>query len=213
MGEAGEKGRGAGFWVLAGCGGLVLVLLLFCVGSSLIPLIPGVFDQPGSFAYESPLPPPDPGSGELGPVLPPAPGPIVPAPPPGTEEVLPGSPPVTRTVEFEVVSVTGAALLPVGARCRFPVDRLPRSDGSYNCQARIECGGQLLYGGVENGFFECTMPDEPAGRLLGEDYSTSTSDTDAAFMVDSDSQTLTIRDDDQGPHGAYSIEGLVLVVQ
>jgi hypothetical protein len=214
MAESGDKGRGAGFWVLVGCGGLVLVAILFCVGSSLIPLIPGVLDPAGSYGYEPPSPPPDQGYGATGPVLPPAAGPIVPAPPPpGSEEDIPAPPPITRVVEFEVTSVSAGGPLARGARCRFPVDRLPRPDGTYHCQARVECDGQLLYGGQENGFFECTMPDEPAGRLVGEDYGTTASDTDAAFAVDSDSQTLTIRDDDQGAHGTFSLEGRVLVVE
>ena len=125
----------------------------------------------------------------------------------GTNSPLP-PPPTTapRSVAATVTEVTGASPVPVGANCAFNVetDANPAAPNGYWCRTQIVCGGRLLYGGPNAGFFPCTMTESPP-TIVGRDDDTTNTDSDAAMELDTGQSRLTVRDDASSANGAYSI--------
>ena len=157
---------------------------------------------PMPFPPPQPPPPGTPG----GPVVPG--GPVAPGgpqlPPP------PGVPMTPRVVSATVTNVTGSAPVAVGATCQFNVERMSRPDmpSGYWCRTQIVCGGRLLYGGPNSGYFPCTVGDSPPS-VTGSDADTTASDTDAAINLDTASGILSIRDDSASPNGEYSLDARI----
>jgi len=185
-------------YVAVGCA--VFLMVGLCVGSGFgvwyltqreeeVGMVPVPLEEPKPPPIQ-PKPPAVPGPAPVGPTLPPPPS-------------LPTAP---RIVTATVTAVEGAAPVSVGAACNFNVLRQPNPDqpSGYWCNAQIVCGGKLLYGGPSAGYFPCTVVDAPPS-VVGADPMTTASDTDAAIDLNTTAGTLTIRDDANGLHGAYTL--------
>jgi hypothetical protein len=118
-----------------------------------------------------------------------------------------------RRVRAEVTRVRGAAVVRAGDKCEFLVERRPLDNGSFYCNAQVVCGGKLIYGGPERGFFACALYEEPRRDIVGSDPSTTSADHDAALHLDTQAGVLRVWDDARGVLGAFEIEADVLDVQ
>ena len=210
-----ERGDGAVFAVALGCGvalavgtcviGSVVVWLLVSAPSSSAPIASPVPVQPqGDPQMPPPRPPPPPPPPP--PVIPPVQPPVViPTPPP-----LPPPPDeAPRLVRATVTAATGNTGVEVGAECAFHVDRRFRDDGSFWCNAQIVCGGRLLFGGGEAGYFDCTLYDAPSRDVVGGDPGTTSENQDAALRIDTRAHTLEIWDDATGQSGEFRVSARV----
>jgi len=187
-----------------GCGCLLLLALF------LVP--PAIF----LLADEVPPQPEEPEPLATTPTPPPQPPPTQPAAPPG---VPPNAPPPagadanSRTVNVSVTEVTGLSTVQVGTTCSFPVSRVTRPDGTFWCNAQIRCGAELLYGGGQAGYFDCTLYEQPQRHVFGEDRNTTRSDRDAAMRLDTLREELEVRDDATGRLGAFTVRARVTSVR
>lgn len=188
-------------YVLVGCASLLVLGLCGATGFGVWLYLE---DQA---ATATPIAPP--------PVYPPGPGPQNPQPGPGP--ALPPPPSMganPRMVTATVTSVTGSSPVAIGATCGFNVERHTQPDPpGFWCRAQIICGGQLLYGGASAGFFPCQLFEQPRRDVVGEDAMMTSSDTDAAMRLDTRAGTLSIRDDNTGPHGQYTLEARINTVR
>lgn len=198
-------GDGGWLYVALGCGGLLLVGLclippavVFLGWESTDEDVEPVVTAPDPALEPDPIAPVDP-------TLPRGVTPPMPAPP----SAGPTSP---RTVTVRITE-SSVASVPVGSTCSFEVGRHSRNDGTFWCQANIECGGRLLYGGGTAGYFDCTLYEQPQRHVVGQDFGTSGSDTDAAFRIDTLRAEMEIRDDPRGRLGAFLVRGTVTSVQ
>ena len=123
-----------------------------------------------------------------------------------------GSPPTSRRVRAIVESGLGSLPVPPQTHCDFTIQPRARPDGTYWCNAQIVCGGRLLYGGPNSGFFPCTLDDGPDRHVVGADPQTTAADTDAAMEIDSRQGRLRIRDDATGRYGRYDLTARILGV-
>lgn len=197
-----------------GCG---LVLLVGCLSGVLLtngtspdsPIDEPPYPTPPSYpptptyptpTYPTPTYPP--------PTLPPPPTipPVIPPAPLGT--LAPPSDTLPRLVRATVTSVEGSAGITVGASCEFNVERRDQADGSFACNAQIVCGGRLLYGGPEAGYFPCTLYQGPPRHVVGSDLNTTSADNDGAMSLDTH-DALEIWDDASGPNGEFRIRAHV----
>jgi hypothetical protein len=182
-----SSGQGAGVWIFVGCG--LLLLLTLCAGSG--GLIYYAMNQGAAAGFPAgPTGAPTPTG---------APGdPAVPAPA--------GTPLPSRTVQATVTQAIGNSPAPVNATCNFVVTAVAdaANPASVTCRAQVVCGGQLLYGGPQSGYFPCTVSDQPP-RISGRDENTTSTDTDAAMTLDTTTGQLMVHDDAGGPHGAFSV--------
>lgn len=118
-----------------------------------------------------------------------------------------------RQVRAEVTRVQGNPVVRAGDRCEFLIERRQRTADSFYCNAQVVCGGRLLYGGPDRGYFPCKIFDNERHDLVGSDPSTTGSDMDAAIHINTGEGVMRIWDDDQGELGAFSVEAEVLSVQ
>lgn len=119
--------------------------------------------------------------------------------------------PAPVSVRAEVTRASGAELVRAGEICEFLVEQRQREDhSSLYCNAQITCGGKLLYGGPERGYFPCRFDDGDEREVVGNDPTTTKQDKDAALHLDTRAGVLRIWDDETGPHGAFDIEAEVL---
>ena len=183
--------RGPWLWVGVGCA--VLFLGTLC----LVP--PAVYflvlrdvpsDDPDPVL--APTDPTDPSS--------PGPGPILPPPPAQAG---------ARHVVAEVTEANGLASVRVGSRCELDVTREDRTDGTFWCNAQVRCAGELVYGGENAGYFDCTLYEQPQRHVVGQDLNTSSGDRDAAMRLDTLRSELEVRDDASGRLGAFLIRARV----
>ncbi len=184
--------RGFWVWTAIGCGALVLV------GTCVVPPIVYLV----ATSEESPEGPIAPRPAPLDPTAPPvAPLPSV----PGTDARR-----VTAVVEDVSGTIPGVR---AGTHCAFDVVRTERPDGTFQCNAQIACGGQLLYGGRAPGgwygAFECTLYSQPERHVVGIDQDTTSADGDAAMQLDTLRGTMTITDDGRGRLGQFSLRARV----
>lgn len=113
-------------------------------------------------------------------------------------------------VRVEVVRVVEGRVVRVGDKCDCLIEH--SRDRAPNCHAQVVCGGKLLYGDADSGYFPCLFSDrEPLG-VEGEDPTTSATDRDAAFYIDTRAGVMRLWDDASGELGAFSLEGEVLSV-
>jgi hypothetical protein len=116
-------------------------------------------------------------------------------------------------IRAEVTHTKGKSGVSEGDKCEFLVERRARNEGSFYCNAQVLCGGRLLYGGPERGFFACRLFEGASRGVMGSDPSTTGADQDAAIHLDTRSGVLRIWDDARGPLGEFSVEADVLSVQ
>lgn len=200
-------GGGPFTWVALGCGALMMVGLCL-VPPALIFMVTGETSEP--VALTDPALDPDPAP-------PPSPTPFpTPFPTPGPAPQLPAPPSAgvlsTRTVTVRIDSVEGIPALRVGSTCTFPVTQHSRADGTFWCNAQIRCGGELLYGGPDAGYFDCTLYEQPHHHVVGQDQGTTSADSDAAMRLDTLRAELEVRDDASGRLGAFTVRATVTQV-
>jgi hypothetical protein len=139
-----------------------------------------------------------------------APGdPAVTLPPRGGS--APSAPALPRVrISATVASASGSAV-PNGAECLFDVE--PPPDARSMCRAQVVCGGQLVYGGQNAGYFPCSVAPGNPPSIAGREDDTTSADGDAAMAIDTAARTLAVRDDARGPHGAFTIVARIDAVQ
>jgi hypothetical protein len=94
-----------------------------------------------------------------------------------------------------------------GAACLFDVQ--PPTEATPLCRTQVICGGQLLYGGQDAGYFRCIVSPGPPPSIAGQDADTTGLDRDAAMTIDTASRKLVVRDDARGPLGAFEVEARI----
>jgi hypothetical protein len=117
------------------------------------------------------------------------------------------------TVRAEVTRVAGNGIVRPGESCHFLIEQRQRDARSFYCNAQVMCGGKLLYGGPERGFFPCRFYEGERRDVVGADPSTTREDKDSGFTIDTRSGVLRVWDDASGPHGAFDVEAEVLSAQ
>jgi hypothetical protein len=192
-------------YVLVGCAGIGFLGLCAATGVGLV-----LFTREGEIAQGS------------GPGASPAPGfdPASGKPPFGAPGAGPAGPqapvPVPRLrVAATVRSVRGGAgrdrrgdfPLASGATCLFDVQ--PPDATTSMCRAQVVCGGQLLFGGENAGYFPCTVAAGAPPSISGRDDATTGTDHDAAMTLDTGRGLLTVEDDERGPYGAFTLEARI----
>lgn len=184
--ERGDDARRRWVWVAIGCGGFAL---------SLLCLLP-----PALWIGASLTPTDEPAQPQSGLRA------VEPAP------AIPGGLRPHR-VRAEVERVEGLARLRRGATCEFDVIEERQADGSDWCNAQVQCGGLLLYGGPRAGYFKCSLFERPERHVVGEDSETTSQDFDGAMRLDTVRGELVVRDDPRGPHGAFVVRARVTDVR
>lgn len=149
-----------------------------------------------------------PTTGPQPPVVPPQ-APVLPSPPPP----MPPSVEPPRIVRATVTAVEGSVGVDIGATCGFSVERRDRPDGTFWCNAQIVCGGRLLYGGPDAGYFPCTLHQQPRRDVEGSDPQTRSQDTDGAMSIDTRSGSLEIWDDETSALGRFRVVAQVESVE
>jgi hypothetical protein len=191
-----------------GCG---LVLIVGCVASWLVLSEADVGGDDASPTAPAPVPPP-PASAPPPPSAPALPPPPVLPPPPTSGSVAPPGDVAPRLVRATITVSSAPTIVPVGALCEFDVERVDSPDGSFACRAQVVCGGRLLYGGPEAGFFPCTLYEGPPRHVVGSDANTTGSDGDAAMRLDTHG-TLEVWDDAGGANGELRVTARVDAVE
>lgn len=199
-------------WILAGCGLLLLVGICSLGGVGMwLAMEQGQQDPfagPGGFG-PAPDPTPAPRARPRPPPAAPSPSPS-PSPSPAPAPSGPSGPSEPpRVVVATVTSVDGSRPVREGTTCGFTVERHPRDPSGYWCRTQVVCGGKLLYGGPRAGYFPCTWHRGGSKDVVGGEDGTTSEDSDAAFELDTRNDTVTIRDDDTGTHGAYRLQARV----
>ena len=125
------------------------------------------------------------------------------------------SAPAPLSVRAEVTR-SSSALVRQGDSCEFLVEQRQRDANSYYCNAQVVCGGKLLYGGPDRGYFSCRFYDDGDGvhrDVVGSDPTTTREDKDAALQLDTRSGVLRVWDDASGNNGELELEAEVLSAQ
>jgi len=94
----------------------------------------------------------------------------------------------------------------VGHQCAFNVERHAHPTQGYWCRAQIVCGGALIYGGANAGYFPCQWDTHGPGSIVGADLQTTIQDTDAAMGINSTTGTLLVQDDASGRFGEFRVQ-------
>ena len=115
-----------------------------------------------------------------------------------------------RQVRAEVTRVTGNPVVRPGDMCEFLIERRSRERESFYCNAQVVCGGRLLFGGPERGYFVCRLEEGEHRHIIGQDPSTK--DGDPAFRINTHEGIMRIADDESGTFGAFEVEAEVLSV-
>ncbi|MFK8004273.1 MAG: hypothetical protein AB8H86_32205 [Polyangiales bacterium] len=193
---------------LMGCGVLLMCGLCVVTGmGAYMFLSPGA--APAAPVVVAPATPANPNV-PAQPQQPPIPQPF--QPPQPQQPTLPPPPPSARAnvrVRATVTHVTAGGPVASGAQCDFQVEQ--PTQGQSMCRAQVYCGGRLLYGGPNAGFFQCTPG--PGNQITGQDGNTTADDTDASFAISTPASIITIRDDASGPNGAFTLTARVDSVQ
>lgn len=191
-----EKESSPLLWGLVGCAGLCLVGLCGFFGFGVYLLSEGVENNPIASAEWDPKPNP----AGAGPIAPP------------TGRTPPAQSGLPLVVNATVTAVSGRRAVEVGADCGFVVERHERPEGFW-CRAQIVCGGKLLYGGPNAGYFDCELEVHPETRVIGGEDLTTREDSDAAMRINSVDGLLTVMDDATGEHGAYRLEARIVSIE
>jgi hypothetical protein len=127
------------------------------------------------------------------------------------EESVLGTPPLS--VKAEVTRVRGDSGVRPGQACDLFVERRPRAANDFECSAQVVCGGKLLYGGKDRGFFPCRFYEGDRRDVVGGEAETTRSDRDGALRIDTRQGILRVWDDATGQLGEFDIEAEVLSAQ
>jgi hypothetical protein len=120
------------------------------------------------------------------------------------------------SVRAEVTRSNQANLVRQGDSCEFLVEQRQRDAQSYYCNAQVMCGGKLLYGGQDRGYFACRFYDGAQGEhhdVVGNDPTTTREDKDPAIQLDTRSGVMRVWDDASGPNGEFEVEAEILSAQ
>ena len=117
-----------------------------------------------------------------------------------------------RQVRAEITRVTGAQILRPGDKCEFLIERRPRENASPYCNTQIVCGGRLVFGGPDRGYFACRFETDHRRDVTGSEPVTSGRDGDSAFYINTAEGVMRVWDDEAGMYGAFQIEADVLSV-
>lgn len=120
------------------------------------------------------------------------------------------------SVRAEVTRSSKAELARQGDSCEFLVEQRKRDAQSYYCNAQVMCGGKLIYGGSDRGYFSCRFYDGELGEhhdVVGNDPTTTGEDKDPALQLDTRAGVLRVWDDASGSHGQFEIEAEILSAQ
>jgi hypothetical protein len=95
--------------------------------------------------------------------------------------------------EAQVTAVRGRSDIHVGDTCRYELDW--NTDPMEGCRAFVRCGLVPVYGGVGQGYFECTVDED--GIVHGEDANPTNlrGEGDPYLTIDRQSAELTISDE------------------
>jgi hypothetical protein len=115
-----------------------------------------------------------------------------------------------RQIRAEVTRVQGNPVVRAGDRCEFLVER--RVSATFECNAQVVCGGRLLYGGRDRGYFPCKLFEDERPNVVGSDPNTTSNDQDAAIHLNTRDGVMRIWDDEQGTLGKFDVEAEVLSV-
>jgi len=118
-----------------------------------------------------------------------------------------------RQVRAEVTRVRGNPVVRAGDKCEFLIERRQQERDSFYCNAQVVCGGRLLFGGPERGFFACKLFDDERRDVAGTDPSTTGADKDAAFHINTREGVMRIWDDEHGALGEFNVEAEILSIQ
>lgn len=188
---SGNRSESAVLWGLVGCGGLLVLVLCGATGYGLYVVSQRGMPELPRFSTGS-----DAGTSDKPPIV------IAPPVPPSDGKPPPGTGPIE--IDVRVTAVTGALSGRVLGGCHVTVTTT--ADEQNNCRARAQCDGLTLYGEGSTGYFPCTL--DPISRAVsGNDGATTSSDRDAAFMLDTNARVLRLRDDASGSFGEYTLEG------
>jgi len=122
-----------------------------------------------------------------------------------------GTPPLA--VKAEVTRVSGNSGVRAGQTCDFFVERRLRGENDFYCSAEVVCGGKLLYGGTDRGFFPCRFYEGDRRDVVGGEAQTTSEDKDGALRIDTRQGVLRVWDDQGGTLGEFDVEAEVLSVQ
>lgn len=113
------------------------------------------------------------------------------------------------TVAATVNSFSGPTNVTAGSSCNFDVEHRIFSNNTEQCHVDVVCGDNVhLYGSPSTGYFVCEFSLSPA-RVVGQDLETTASDTDGAFVIDTDRHVLEVRDDAQGMIGLFDLRATI----
>ena len=132
---------------------------------------------------------------------------------PGPLEAAGGFDRQPRQVRAEVTRVQGNPVVREGDKCEFLIERRQREGQSFYCNAQVVCGGRLLYGGPDRGYFPCKLFEDDRPDVIGSDPVTTAADQDGAIQINTREGVMHIWDDDHGSLGQFSVEAEILSVQ
>ena len=113
------------------------------------------------------------------------------------------------TIAATVNSFSGPTNVTAGSSCNFNVEHRIFSNNTEQCHVDVVCGDNVhLYGSPSTGYFVCQFSRSPA-RVVGQDLDTTASDTDGAFVIDTDRRVLEVRDDAQGMIGLFDLRATI----
>jgi hypothetical protein len=121
--------------------------------------------------------------------------------------------PAALSIRAEVTRSSNAQLVRQGESCEFLVEQRQRDASSYYCNAQIVCGGKLLYGGSDRGYFACRFYEGEHRDVVGNDPTTTREDKDPALHLDTRASVVRVWDDASGAHGQFEFEAEVLSAQ
>lgn len=110
-----------------------------------------------------------------------------------------------RTTQRVQIQATG---LTCGSECECELRLTSPHDGRGTCQARLQCGAQVLFGDrASNGYFTCNTQE---GRVSGADTAPTAAGPrgDPRFGLDGD--VVSASDDEGGRLGVFHLEGRII---
>jgi len=117
-----------------------------------------------------------------------------------------------RQVRAEVTRVTGSSGVRPGDKCDFLIERRLRDNEALWCNAQVVCGGRLIYGGPNAGFFPCRLEEGERRDVIGSEPSPTGKDGDGAIHINTAEGVMRVWDDASGGFGEFLVEAEILSV-
>ena len=109
--------------------------------------------------------------------------------------------------------MVGNPVVRAGDKCDFLVERRDDASGSRWCNALVVCGGRLIFGGPNAGYFPCRLNGASERRdVVGSEPSTTNSDGDGAIQINTAEGVMRVWDDASGVLGEFLVEAEILSV-